>query len=137
MSTSNSTAFDDVKALNLSAKDLLAKYGRQAVEARKTEFKDPEVKNRVGELTDLIERDLRDLDLQVKTVEKTHASWPAVPKRGSHYTKALLVGGQYVEIVENTNSTVGVAAFELVELMNNRNIDATEQLAGTQPSSQP
>jgi hypothetical protein len=134
MSTSNSTAFDDVKALNLSAKDLLAKYGRQAVEARKTEFSDPEVKGRVSELTDLIERDIRDLDLQVKSVEKIHASWPSVPKRGSHYTKALQVGGQYVEIVENTNSTVGVAAFELVELMNNRNIAATEQSANQQPS---
>lgn len=134
MSTSNSTAFDDVKALNLSAKDLLAKYGRQAVEARKTEFNDPEVKGRVTELTDLIDRDVRELDLQVKAVEKTHASWPSVPKRGSHYTKALLVGGQYVEIMENVNSTVGIAAFELVELMNNQNIVATEQSANLQPS---
>lgn len=132
MSTSNSKAFDDVKALNLSTKDLLARYGRQAIEARKTEFKSPEVKTRVQELADLIERDVRDLDQQVKTVEKTHSAWPSAPKRGSHYSKALLVGGQYVEIIDNINSTVGVGAIELVELMNNENIEAT-----TSSDSQP
>lgn len=134
MSTSNSKAFDDVKALNLSTKGLLAQYGRQAIEARKQEFKDPAIKQRVAEITDLIDRDVRDLDLQVKAVEDTHKSWPSVPKRGSHYTKAMLVGGQYVEIIDNINSTIGVGAFELVELMNNENIAATTS-SDSQPSA--
>lgn len=129
------THFDEVKGLNLSAKELMARYGRQAVEARRSTYADPVAKARVGELADLIERDMNDMNDQVSKIEKTHSSWPDRPKRASHITKALLVGGQYIEIIDNINNTIGVSAFELVELMNNENIAAT-QATSPQPMSQ-
>lgn len=126
MSTNGKKAFDDVRALNNSAKELLATYGRQAVEARKLEYKDPAVKQRVKEITDLIERDAIDLNDQISTLEGTHSSWGEVPKRAAHFSKALLIGGQYMEIMDNINHTAGVGAFELVEIMNDENIANAE-----------
>lgn len=128
MSTNGKKAFDDVRALNNSTKELLATYGRQAVEARKIEYKDPDVKARVKEITDLIERDVIDLNGQINQLEGTHSSWGEVPKRASHFSKALLIGGQYMELMDNINHTAGVGAFELVEIMNNEHIAADEAL---------
>lgn len=129
MSNTGKRAFDDVRALNNSSKELLATYGRQAVEARKITYKDPAVASRVKEITDLIERDVIDFNGQIVELEKTHAKWDAEPKRPSHFTKALFVGGQYMEIMDSINHTAGVGAFELVELMNDENIakETTEQ----------
>lgn len=129
MSTVGKKAFDDVRALNNSSKELLATYGRQAVEARKIDYKDPVRKSRVKEITDLIERDVIDLKGQIDALEATHSSWGDSPKRSSHFSKALLVGGQYMEIMDNINNTAGVGAFELVALMNDENIAATEAAA--------
>ena len=129
MSTVGKKAFDDVRALNNSSKELLATYGRQAVEVRKIDYKDPVRKSRVKEITDLIERDVIDLKGQIDALEATHSGWGDAPKRSSHFSKALLVGGQYMEIMDNINNTAGVGAFELVDLMNDENIAATEAAA--------
>ena len=127
MSKTKSTAFDDVKALNLSGKELIARFGRQAIVAKSTTFDDPAIKTRAQELIEVIDRDAHEFAAQIQAVEKTHSNWPEVPKRGSHYTKALAVGGKYIGIIEDIHGVMGQASVELTSLMNNQNIDATQR----------
>lgn len=126
MTTQSGNSFDDVRNLNLSAKDLLAKYGRVALEARKSDIQDPATRARVQELSDLIEKDVREYAGEIKKVETKHEKWPAAPKRGSHYQQALVVGGDYYGLIDNINSTISGPAIDLVAIMNDNNIAAAQ-----------
>ena len=123
---SDTNAYDDVRTLNIRAKDLLARYGRQAVEARKTEFLDPVAKKAADEHADIIEKDIRELTGKISEVEKKHEKWAPRPKSGRDYQRALQVGSEYVEIMDQAQNTAGSAAVELVCIMNDNNIQAEE-----------
>lgn len=127
MSNSNRKAFDDVKALNLSSKELLARFGRQALVAKEANIADPEVKAKVEELVEVITRDTREFTDQIQQIETKHAKWPAVPKRLSHYSQAMDVGGRYIGIIEDIHGVMGPAAVELTSILNDQIIAAEQQ----------
>lgn len=130
---SDTNAYDDVRTLNLRAKELLARYGRQAVEARKTDFIDPAAKKVAEEHAAIIEKDITELSEKIGEVEKKHAKWAPAPKSGRDYQRALQVGSEYVEIMDQAQSTAGTSAVELVCIMNDNNIQADE--ASKQPTA--
>lgn len=112
-------AFGDVRELNVTAKDLLAKYGRTAMTARETVIEDPGQREIADKLVDLIDKDLREYTAEIDRIENLHSKWPAVPKREAHYQNALSVGGQYVAVIDNISQTMSDPALDLVDILNN------------------
>jgi hypothetical protein len=117
MSDSKGGAFADVRNLNKTAKELLARYGRTAIQAKSTVIEDPEAKKKADEIIDLLDKDVREYSAAIDKVESSHKKWPAAPKRAAHYQNALVVGSQYVEIIDNIQNTMGTPAIDLFEII--------------------
>lgn len=125
MTTESKNSFDDVRNLNLSAKDMLAKYGRLALSVNDFEILDPQQRSKAQELSNLLQRDVREYDAEIKQIEKKHEKWPAAPKRGAHFQQALAVGGEYFGVMDNITSTMSGPAVDLTEILNNNNVAAS------------
>lgn len=117
MSNKKGGAFEDVRNLNKTAKELLARYGRTAIQAKATVIADPEAKKKADEIIDLISKDVREYTAAIDKIEAGHKKWPAAPKRAVHYQNALVVGSQYVEIIDNIQNTMGSPAIDLFEIV--------------------
>lgn len=128
------SALDDVNTLNLRAKGLLASFGRQVLDVSKMEIADPEVLEKVKLTSNTIERDIREYNTKITEVEKDQKVLATIKNPGKQYHKALVFGGQYVELIDNIHNTIGGSAIDLTELVHQYQLDRTDQLSQQQPT---